>query len=146
MMNGAKKRLATYNVDYLIKDYSEIKFSKNYDIVVSVIGMHHQTNEGKKKVFKEIYECLAPNGIFILGDLVTYNNKNKAAINDAKHYHHLVKKARNEKALEEWAYHHKFLNVLTPIESQIEWLKEAGFSKVNIEYEHLNTALIIAIR
>ena len=142
MIKGAKKLLAKYKVEYLLGDYSELDFGTDFDIVLSVIGFHHQNDEGKKKMFKKIYNSLKPDGIFILGDLVTYRDKNKAALNDAKHYHHLVENARDEKALEEWAYHHKFLNVLTPIEDQITWLKDAGFSNIEIKYTYLNTALI----
>lgn len=146
MMEGAKKRLSSYNVKYILGDYSEIPFEKDFDIIISVIGIHHQTNEGKKKLFKKIAQSLKPGGIFFFGDLVTHNDKKKAAITDAKHYHHLVNNARNEKSLEEWAHHHKFLNILAPLEQQIQWLKEAGFRTVTLNYEHLNTALLTATK
>lgn len=144
MMDGAKKRLAKFKVDYLLGDYSEMNFDTDFDMVVSVIGIHHQKDEGKRLLFKKILDSLKAGGVFIFGDLVTYKNKYKAAVNDARHYHHLVENARDEKSLEEWAHHHKFLNVLAPIENQITWLKEVGFSSVEVRYEYLNTALIIA--
>ncbi len=146
MTGGAKKRLSKYNVKYVLGDYSELKFDSDFDMVLSVIGIHHQNDEGKKKLFRKISNCLKSGGIFIFGDLVTYKDKKKAAVNDARHYHHLVENARDDQALEEWAHHHKFLNLLAPIEYQIEWLKKAGFSSVEVKYEHLNTALIIAIK
>ena len=146
MMVGAKKRLAKYNVKYVFGDYSQLKFDNDFDIILSVIGIHHQNNKGKQKLFKKILNSLKSGGIFVFGDLVTYCNEKKAAVNDARHYHHLVENARDDQALEEWAYHHKFLNLLAPIEDQIVWLKKAGFSSVEVKYEHLNTALIIAIK
>ncbi|MDD2786233.1 MAG: methyltransferase domain-containing protein [Patescibacteria group bacterium] len=144
MMDGAKKRLSKYNVAYILGDYAEINLDDDFDMVISVIGIHHQKDEGKKKLFRKIYGSLKSGGVFIFGDLVTYKAKTKAAINDAQHFHHLVEHARNEPSLKEWAYHHKFLNLLAPIEDQIDWLKEAGFSEISVAYEHLNTALIIA--
>jgi hypothetical protein len=57
-----------------------------------------------------------------------------------------VENARDEKSLEEWAHHHKFLNLLASIEDQIAWLKEVGFSGVEVRYEYLNTALIVATK
>ena len=39
-------------VNYIFGDYSKIRFNKKYDIVVSVIGIHHQNAIGKKKLFK----------------------------------------------------------------------------------------------
>lgn len=144
MMLGAKKRLAGYNVRYIFGDFSKVKFGGLFDMVISVIGIHHQSNVGKRKLFEKIWKCLNPGGIFIFGDLFTYRDQKKAAANDARHYHHLVENARNEQSLEEWAHHHKFLNVLAPMEDQIRWLKKAGFAKVEIKYEYLNTALLLA--
>ena len=146
MMSGAKERLSKYNVKYVLGDYSELKFDTDFDMVLSVIGIHHQNDEGKKKLFRKISNSLKSGGIFIFGDLVTYRDEKKAAVNDARHYHHLVENARNDQALEEWAHHHKFLNLLAPIEDQIEWLKKASFSTIKVKYEHLNTVLIIAIK
>ncbi len=144
MMNGARKRLSSYNVEFLLGDYSEMNFSSDFDVVLSVIGIHHQTNEGKKKLFQKIFDSLNTGGIFVFGDLVTYRNPQKAALNDARHYHYLVENARDEQSLEDWAHHHKFLNLLAPVEDQMEWLKEVGFGEVKVEYQYFNTALIVA--
>jgi len=144
MMKGAKKRLADAKVKFLIGDYSEIDFGKDYEVVASVIGLHHQNDDGKKKMFKKIYDALKLGGIFIFGDLVTYENEDKAKKNEEKHFQFLRENARDEESLREWEHHHRTQNLLAPIEYQIEWLKEAGFSEVDIKFEHLNTALIIA--
>ena len=144
MLDGAKKRLSNYAVQYIQGDYSELDFDKDFDIVISVIGIHHQNDEGKKKLFKKINECLNSGGIFIFGDLVTHKDEKEAAYCDAKHYSYLVENAENEKSLKEWAHHHKFLNLLAPIEDQVEWLKEVGFSSVEIKFQKYNTALILA--
>ena len=146
MIGGAKKRLEKYTTEFLLGDYSEIDFGKDFDIVTSVIGIHHQNVEGKKKVFKKIYDSLKPGGIFVFGDLVTYKNKEDTAYNDARHYHHLVENAEDEKSLKEWAYHHKFLNNPSPLEDQVEWLRAIGFKEIKIEYKYLNTALIICTK
>lgn len=142
MMEGAKRKLGEQNVRYLIGDYSTMEFDQKYDIIVCVIGLHHQNNEGKKALFKKIYDSLKPNGVFVFGDLVTYKDPRKAALNNAKHFHHLVEKASDEKTLEEWAHHHQFLNDLAPIEDQIEWLKEDGF-EVSQDFLKFNTALLL---
>ncbi len=145
MINGAKKKLGHTKVKYLVGDYSKIKFDKKYDIIVSVIGLHHQNTAGKKKMFKKIYSLLKPGGVFIFGDLTTYINPYEAARNNALHYHHLVEHAMNKKTLAEWAYHHMFLNDLALIENQIEWLRETGF-KVKKDFLQINTALLFCLK
>jgi len=141
MLDGAKKKMGNENVNYLLGDYSKIKFNRKYDVIISVIGIHHQNMTGKKKLFKKIFRMLKSGGIFVFGDLVTHKDKYKAALNNARHYKHLVDKATDEKTLSEWAYHHQFLNDLSPIEDQIDWLKDVGF-KVNKDFLQFNTALL----
>jgi len=141
MLAGAKKKFGK-SANYILGDYSTMKFSKKYDLVVSVIGIHHQNHKGKQALFKKIYSLLKPGGIFIFGDLVTYKNPKKAALNQALHFHQLVEKSTDKKTLEEWAHHHYVLNDLAPIEDQIEWMKKIGFN-VKIEMLKLNTALLI---
>lgn len=142
MLVGAKAKLGTKNVQYLYGDYASYKFNKQYDIIVAVIGVHHQTHAGKRKLFKKIYKLLKQGGIFIFGDLVTYTDKYTAAFNQALHFHHLVKHATNTKTLAEWAHHYMFLNDLAPIEDQFEWLTQVGF-KTSVLFQKMNTALLM---
>ncbi|MAG60275.1 16S rRNA (cytosine(1402)-N(4))-methyltransferase [archaeon] len=144
MLSGAKKRLSKYQTKFILGDYAKEEFGKDFDIIESVIGIHHQNHEGKRKLFKKIFNSLKDGGIFIFGDLVTYKDEHVAKVNDEKHYAFLVKNATDKKTLEEWTHHHKFLNDLAPIEDQVNWLKEAGFSSVDIKFQELNTALILA--
>lgn len=142
MLAGAQKKLGKKNVHYILGDYAHMRFKKRYDIIISVIGIHHQTHAGKKKLFKKIYSLLNDGGIFIFGDLVTYKNEEIAALNQALHFHHLVEKSTDQKTLRDWAYHHLFLNDLAPVEDQLAWLKECGFA-TKILLLKINTALII---
>lgn len=141
MMEGARKKLGNKNVNYIAGDFSTLEFPKKYDIVIAVIGVHHQNHKGKQQLFRKIYSMLKPNGVFIFGDLVTYKDNRKAALNNALHYTHLVEHATDEKTLEEWAHHHMFLNDLAPVEDQIKWLQEDGF-KVEQSFLKFNTSLL----
>lgn len=142
MLNGAKKKMGTSGVRYIFTDYASMKLDRKYDIVVSVIGIHHQNHKGKKLLFKKIYSMLKPGGVFIFGDLVTHKNPKKASLNQALHFHHLVNKSTDKKTLEEWAHHHYVLNDLAPVEDQVEWLKAIGLS-VKVEMLEMNTGLLI---
>ncbi len=142
MLDHARKKLGQKNVSFILGDYSKLRFTKRYDIVVSVIGLHHQHTAGKKKVFNKIHKLLTRNGVFIFGDLVTHRNQRIAALNHALHYHHLVKYAANKKALAEWAHHHIYLNDLAAIEDQEDWLRMVGFTVQRV-FLKTNTALLI---
>jgi len=143
MLIGAKKKFGdNKKIQYILGDYSKLTFEKKYDLIISVIGIHHQNEVGKKLLFKKIYSLLNTDGIFIFGDLVTCKNPKKAAYNNVLHFHHLVDKATDNKTLQEWAYHHIELNDLSPIEDQIQWLREIGF-QVTTKMNKMNTALLI---
>lgn len=145
MLDGAQKRLEKYYLELELEDYATADFPKENDLVISVISIHHQaTPADKQRLFKKIYNCLSVDGIFIFGDLFTRRDKYEAALNEAHHFHHLVENAVDEKTLAEWAHHYKFINHLDTIENQMVWLKEAGFSEVEVLYSKFNTALIIA--
>lgn len=141
MLDNASKRLKDFDFKPIRKNYAKTNFEKKVDIFVTVIGFHHQSNKEKLSILKKAYNSLNKGGIFLLGDLVTFDNKQKAAYNDAMHFHYLVEKASSKKALEEWAFHHKFLNDLITLEEQIKIMKKAGF-KTKILFEKYNTILI----
>ena len=91
MLNNAKRKLSRWDLTYILGDYSKIELPRNNNLVVSVIGIHHQeTDKDKQNLFKRIYESLSDNGAFIFGDLVTWRYQETAALNDALHYHYLV--------------------------------------------------------
>lgn len=145
MLTGARKRLGTSNVRYILGDYAELEWDAPYDLILSIIGIHHQTHEGKKQLFQKIAAALRPGGTFIFGDLVTYRDPQKAAYNQALHYHHLVENAHDPETLKEWAHHHMILNNPAPIEDQKEWLEAAGFT-VDINFLQMNTALLFCTK
>ncbi len=145
MLVGAKTRLRDYNVTYMKGDYAEEELPSNNNLVVSVIGMHHQGSDAaKKKMFGKIYESLMEDGAFIFGDLVTYKDNIDAQSNAALHDQFLKEHATNERALQTWLNHQKHLNVLAPLEDHVQWLRETGFREVSVPFRIFQTALIYA--
>ena len=72
MIEMAKLKLDKYNdIEYYTGDFSEFKFEKKYDVVVSSLALHHiKTDEEKKEFYSKIYELLNPGGIFLNSDSV----------------------------------------------------------------------------
>src|SRR5579864_7342283 len=55
MMAGARSKLGTERVEYILADYAKESITAgSFDIVMSVIGMHHQTDVGKILMFNKI--------------------------------------------------------------------------------------------
>ncbi|HCC83482.1 TPA: hypothetical protein DEP96_01380 [Candidatus Uhrbacteria bacterium] len=142
MLQCAKQRLGPVNVDYFLGDYALLDFTKKYDLITSVIGLHHQDMAGKRILFAKIYNLLEPGGLFILGDLMTHQNPQLNAVATARHYHHLVERATDEQTLTDWAHHHLYLNQLDTLEDQKLWLESAGL-KVEVAFQEWHTALLV---
>lgn len=143
MIESAKRKLGEKNALYINEDYTRIDFAPNaYDIIVSVMGIHHQSDRGKQTIFKKIHSALKDGGLFLFGDHMTYHDDYLSAMNDAKHFHYMVENAQDEEALKDWAYHHIFLNELSPVEDQTRWLQRAGFNVETVLHE-MNTALLL---
>ncbi len=142
MLELAQQRLGTIGIDYILGDYANLDLPKKYNLISSVIGLHHQDAAGKRALFAKAYHLLKPGGLFILGDLMTSSNLHLSALNTAHHYHHLVEHATDEQTLTDWAHHHLFLNQLDTVEDQQQWLIDVGF-KVELAFSHWNTVLLV---
>ena len=146
MLDGAKEKLSALNCTYILEDYSKMEFPQNLDAVICVIGFHHQESDNdKKQMILKIYSSLKRGGLFILGDLMTYENEELAAFNEVNHCHFLAQNADSEKVLKEWAYHHKYLNKLATWESHVKWMNNVGFSS-EVILKKFNTVLIVGTK
>jgi tRNA (cmo5U34)-methyltransferase len=81
LLDGSREMLAIAATRYTGKSakasfvhslFEEIKWdtlAPSYDLIFSSLSIHHLTDEGKWKIFDEIYDKLSPGGIFILYDV-----------------------------------------------------------------------------
>lgn len=143
MLAGARKKLGESLTTYILGDYAVVPFGGPYDVIMCVIGLHHQTAEGVMHLLDKAYDALKPGGLLVIGDLMTVADKTETALHIAQHYHHLVEHAADEKTLREWAHHHCFLNDLKTVEMHEQWLRGAGF-KIAYTWGRWSTRLIIA--
>ena len=97
----------------------------------------------KKKLIENIQKILKPNGLFILGDLMTYADSSKADLMNKKSESHLINNTTDQKIKDEWLNHWRELNILGTIEDHISWFNQAGFTEVKHIYQYLNTNLIL---
>ena len=70
MLAEARMRLLGYNVRLLVADLSDPLPPGPFDLVVSVLAIHHLDGPGKAALFRRVAEVLSPGGRFVLGDAV----------------------------------------------------------------------------
>ncbi len=76
MIKIARIKMQKYeNVNYLDGDFYNFKFSKEYDVFLASLALHHLLiDEDKKQFYKKIFDNLSDGGVFYNADVVLGTN------------------------------------------------------------------------
>lgn len=148
MLDAAQLRLNGYTahfvqVDYANPDWAEIvrhplnAEDASFDIIVSGFSIHHQPDARKREIYEEIYNILAPGGIFLNLEHVSSASRwgeeqFETYFIDSLYRHHKERgKTRDEVAADFYHRPDKVANLLAPVEEQCDWLRETGYTNVD---------------
>jgi tRNA (cmo5U34)-methyltransferase len=130
--------------EYIVSDYSQEELGGPYDIVCSALSIHHLAPEDKRRLFGRIFSALKPGGMFVNADqadgetpyfsqrYLDYWNEflKSGPMTPAQHAEILKRRDtldQNEK-----------------LSVQLLWLKEAGFSDVDVVYKNRTFIVTVA--
>ncbi|MFW8602470.1 class I SAM-dependent methyltransferase, partial [Desulfobacterota bacterium M19] len=120
---------------YLVANYSNYELPGSFDIIISALSIHHLTREEKKSLFKNIFTHLNYGGIFINADQVQGET-----VEIESKYREVWLKQVQENGLGESelaaALERMKEDKMSPLSSQLQWLKEAGFKEMNCWYKN----------
>ncbi|MDH5755764.1 MAG: class I SAM-dependent methyltransferase [Nitrospinota bacterium] len=162
MMDQCHKALESLGdrADFLCDDFSHPQWASDagkrgpFDVALSGFAIHHQPDERKREIYKEIFGMLRPGGVFMhlehvapLADqtselFVTLFRENlfeRARLSGVD-----VDKAAIIEALEKRA--HKDENRLASVEDQCQWLRDVGFDDVDVYFKITELALFGGVR
>jgi tRNA (cmo5U34)-methyltransferase len=105
MLSAAQARLPEERVELRHRDLEDALPEGSYDLVVSVLAVHHLRADGKADLFRRVADALAPGGRFVLADVVVPERPDDAVI-----------------PIEEG------FDFPDPLEDQLSWLGAAGFA------------------
>jgi SAM-dependent methyltransferase len=103
-----------------------------FDVVVSSMAIHHLEHERKRSLYGEVFELLAPGGVFANFDHVASPTRRL----------HLA----FFRAIGEPLEHEDPSDRLLDVESQLRWLREVGFDDVDCYWKWLEMALLIGVK
>ena len=122
-------------------DFDKIFFGNNFDAVVSSLSIHHLTPDGKKRLYKKIYNSLKKRGIFINADMVKSESEYIQKIYMEKWEGFMRAGKVNEESIKRRLQGVKKVDIYDTFEDQLDWLKKAGFEDVDVFWKYWNFAV-----
>jgi SAM-dependent methyltransferase len=157
MLDAARPRFPSpphqlRTVDFSTPAWTEtVRDRAPFDAVVSGFAIHHQPDESKRRIYAEIFELLAPGAPFIHIEHVASASPwiehqfNELLVDRMYAYDVAIGGSRTrEQVAADYVYRpDKAANILAPLETQLEWLREIGYQDVDCLFKIYELALFI---
>lgn len=125
------------------------KIAESFDAIVSGFAIHHLPDTRKRSLYGEIYDHLNPDGWFINIEHVSSPTRRLEHESDellidslfAFHQKSGSAKTRAQVAAEFVHRPDKVANILAPVETQCDWLREIGFEDVDCFFKVFELAV-----
>jgi len=147
---GSNQRATVVKADFSIPSWvKNFEVTKPFDVIVSGFAIHHQPDNRKRDLYAEVYGLLSEDGVFLNLEHVSSATVSGSILFDSFFVDHLLSfhsnatpgKSRHE--IEEAYYQRpdKTENILAPVETQCQWLREIGFQDVDCFFKIFELAL-----
>jgi len=138
MLEKAKERFkGNDHVHFCAMDYARSLPTGEFDLIVSAMSIHHLYDSDKRLLYKKIYNALLPGGMFIHAELVKGATDATEVIYQRMWFEHLKETdlAKDQLSV---IFERMSHDITTPLDIQLDWLKEAGFMDVDCFYKYYN--------
>jgi len=137
--------------------------TKKFQVIISAFTLHHLTQEQKAATYRLIHELLDDGGIFLLGDLFNFGDESAWLTNRifqwetswiVNNFESAARKAEMEGANtqvlklrqveKQWIKHYYADNRLDSVTTQMQLMREAGFSEAGNPFRYWQVGLVWA--
>jgi len=145
MLDVAKERFAgREKIRYVVSDYSVSDLGGPYDLVCSALSIHHLSPEDKQRLFVRIFAALRPGGMFVNADQAEgetpyFRDRYMEYWNDF-----LKNGPLNTEENREILRRRETLDRNEKLSVQLAWLRNAGFSDVDVVYRNRTFIVTVA--
>ena len=157
MMAAARQELAGHRPSpiFVVGDLAarawvdQVRGHAPFDVIASSYAIHHLQDARKRELYGEVYDLLAPGGLFVNVEHVASRTARIEAMSDAllidSLYAFQCAKGANvtrAQVAREFAHRpDKAANILAPVEEQCEWLRAIGFADVDCFFKVFELAV-----
>jgi tRNA (cmo5U34)-methyltransferase len=157
MLEQAAERLSVFHpsaVTFVAADFNEPTWRTSlpidqYQAIISGFAIHHSEDERKRALYAEIYDLLAPGGVFVNIEHVASVSSHGEDLFERAYAKNIVRHRREnggeaifEEVLQEIRIRlDKSANRLTPVETQLQWLRDIGYTDVDCYWKHYELAV-----
>ena len=112
-----------------------------------VLSIHHQTDEKKKEIYRQIYDLLTPGGMFIQIEHVKSATQWVEHVHDSYFIDSLYEyqkesgKSKDDIAKNYYKRADKEANILALVDTQCNWLRDIGYRDVDCYYKIFEMAV-----
>ena len=142
-------------VDFSSSQWVERVFDRApFDAIVSGFAIHHQPDDRKRRIYTEIFELLAPGAPFVHIEHVASatpwlsHQFDELLVDRMFAYDQSIGGGRTREQVATEYVHRpdKAANMLAPLETQLEWLRQIGYQDVDCLFKVYELALFIGRR
>jgi tRNA (cmo5U34)-methyltransferase len=145
MLKQARERLGDGVAAEHVADMSDPLPAGPFDAVVSALAIHHLEDGEKRDLFARVGEALAPGGVFVNAEQVAAPDPGLTDVYTdmwIRECRALGATAEEIDGARERMRHDRCADV----EAQLEWLREAGFERVDCVYKHWRFAVMCGFK
>ncbi|MCL4198378.1 MAG: methyltransferase domain-containing protein [Phycisphaerales bacterium] len=149
MLGHARRRLARFGnrVTLMEGDFMTVDLGRNADLCLSCLAIHHQTDAGKRALFRRIATALRPGGLFLMVDWTRFADRDTQQLSFEFAKTYAARELRSKPdILHEWIEHWREKNIPATVEDQCIWLRHAGFDVAECVMRYAGLAAIRARR
>ena len=142
MLEQARRRFAGHPaVSFAVADMAAADLGGPWDVIASALAIHHLDDAAKQALFRRIRLALLPDGIFVNAEQVL-GPTSQAEARYARIWLEEIRRLgvpEDEivRAAERMAH-----DRCAPVEDQLRWLREAGFSDVDCSFKTWRFAVL----
>jgi tRNA (cmo5U34)-methyltransferase len=143
MLEEAKTRLAGVIDAVHVQDMAGPLPAGPYDAVISAMAIHHLEDDATRSLFARVHEILAPDGIFVNAEQVAGPTPALAELYRIRWAADVAAQGASQAEIAA-AEQRRGFDRCRDVESQLIWLREAGFATADCVYKYWETAVLVA--